>query len=209
MIYQLRLFNIISIIAPPALSLATSWQSQSNRRVLYSGDNIGEAIRDQHSYGERAHFTFFPAIEEGSIGHGQIDFLQIDVAEAKHPAVTPNTIFIDSDGIESQVGNTATLQTLLVSDTSTVSGSETFCLLAIDPNNDELRGIVEPKGRTAYTISQSRELKQGNIMAVEEKNVVPPEWSCGVYDDIFDRRLDGVIHQHGDHNVRPYFIYSS
>jgi hypothetical protein len=68
-------------------------------------ENIGATIRELRSNGEQTAFTFFPEIDEGSIGHGRNDFLKLDMAEATNPAVTFDTIFIDSDGTESPVGN--------------------------------------------------------------------------------------------------------
>ena len=202
MICNLRVFNVLAILAPPALSVATSWHSQSHRRVLRSNDNIGETVRQLRANGERAHFTFFPDIQEGSIGHGTADFLELDVAEANN-AVTAETVIIASDGTESLV-ESSTLQTLLLSDTSTINGAETFALLAIDPF-DNLRGIVEPKGKKPYTISQTSGKSQGHIIAVEDGNSDAPEWSCGLHehDNIFDRRLDEDQHVH--HEVRRYF----
>lgn len=195
MICYLRLFNAL-FLAPSALSLATSRHSQSHRRVLRSSDNIGQTVRELRANGERALFTFSPDIDEGSIGHGTNGFLELDVAEATNSAVTFDTIFIDIDKTMFPVGN-STLQTLLISDISTNKGAETFALLAID-EYDNVRGIVEPKGKKAYTIRQSSETNQGKILAIQDDNVVAPEWSCGMHEheDIFDRRLDEEKHQH-------------
>jgi hypothetical protein len=91
---------------------------------------------------------------------------------------------------------------LLISDISTNKGAETFALLAIGAD-DYVRGIVEPKGKKAYTISQSKETNNVSIMAIQDGNVEAPEWSCGMHahEDIFDRRLDENINDH--HEVRP------
>lgn len=205
MFCNLRVSNVLVILAPPALSLATSWQTQSHRRVLRSTDNIGKTVRQLNANGERAHLTLFPDIDERYTSFGTADFLELDVVQSSN-AVTFDTVFVDLDGTESPVGNN-TLYTLLISDTSTAKGAETFAVLSID-EFDNVRGIVEPKGRKPYTIRQSYAANDGNIMAVEDGNHDAPEWSCGLHDhqDIFDRRLDEEPHEHNVSQFIPLLI---
>jgi hypothetical protein len=81
------------------------------------------------------------------------------------------------------VGNDA-LFNILLSDTSTADGAETFALLAINPVNDELHGIIEKKGKKPFKISQAKNKNQGKAMAEEETELTAPDWNCDVMEDL-------------------------
>jgi hypothetical protein len=144
----------------------------------------------------------------------------MDVVEADHPAVTHETIVQTAQDIErgsegSPVG-VNDLHTLLVSDVTTASGADTFALLAVNPLNDEMQGIVEKKGEKPFKINQARGRNGGKAVAEEETHLVAPDWNCDVAEEIpmgdereeesYERKLMRDIHHAGKMDVSLYLL---
>jgi hypothetical protein len=116
----------------------------------------------------------------------------MDVVEATNSAVTPNTKIKDETGNEFTVGNgpDTFLYTLLVTDTDTAEGSDTFSILAVNPETDDMHGIVEKRGpsgeRIPYKIKQTNGENQGKAMAQEEMDLPAPDWHCDVGHDVLE-----------------------
>ena len=135
----------------------------------------------------RDRYTIHTEIDAGSENAGME--LAMDVVEAINPAVTSDTIIKDERGNEFTVADSDTLMyTLLVTDVDTVDGADSFVMLAINPETDDMHGIVEKKGRRGeripYKIKQSRDETQGMAMAQEEEDLSPPDWHCDVAEEI-------------------------
>lgn len=195
----------LSALAVLLLALPASRASQHDRRILNPADSVGQQMKQLHANGNaQARFTIHSEISPGQE-------LALDVIEAVNPAVTSETIIKDNNGYESKVDGSS-LYTLLVSDTSTADGADTFALLALNPLTDELHGIVEKKGyngngkgNSAYKINQSKDVNGGKATAVEETNTEAPAWSCAV-DGHFEseddaRKLYDGDEQGHDHEV--------
>lgn len=184
------------------------------RRILRPKDNVGEMIKrnkDKRSEGGRDvvikdRYTIHTEIDEGFENAG--NELAIDVVEASNPAVTLDTIVTNERGHEFTVGDEILLYTLLVTDVDTVDGADTFAMLAINPETNDMHGVVEKKGkrgeRVPYTIRQIKHENQGKAMAQVEMELPPSDWHCDVAEEVpgeeesIERRL-----MHGDH-VRPF-----
>lgn len=160
-------------------------------RMLSPTDSIGSVMRSERANGN-ARFSIQAEKTDGT----QFAF---DVVEASNPALTPDTIIKSNNG-ESPVGQ-GVLHALLVSDLTAASGSDTFALLAVDPE-DNVYGIVDVKGEKPMKIKQDKGKK---ATATEETNLVAPDWSCDVdhvdaEGHLFDRRLEEE-HGHHEHEV--------
>jgi hypothetical protein len=167
------------------------------RRLLRPKDNVGEMIkrnrqksaRDGESRLGKDRYTIHTEVEVGSENAGME--LAMDVVEAANPAVTPETVIIDERGNEVTVGSGDILMyTLLVTDVDTADGADSFALLALNPETDDMHGIVEKRGRRGeripYKIKQSRAENNGVAMAQEEVNLPPSDWHCDVAEEIHD-----------------------
>jgi hypothetical protein len=143
-------------------------------------------------------YTIHTEIEAGSESAGKE--LAMDVVEAINPAVTLDTIIKDERGNEFTVQDSdVLLYTLLVTDVDTADGADTFAMLAINPENMDMHGIVEKKGRRGdrvpYKIKQTTDENNGVAMAEEEVHLPPPDWHCDAAEDIpgdeeLERRLE-------------------
>ncbi|KAL3780307.1 hypothetical protein HJC23_010569 [Cyclotella cryptica] len=185
------------------------------RRILRPKDNVGEMI--QRNKDPRAgrgrdvvikdRYTIHTEIQEGSEKAGTE--LAMDVVEATHPAVTLDTIIKDERGNEFSVGDNILLYTLLVTDVDTVDGADTFAMLAINPETNDMHGLVEKKGkrgeRVPYTVKQSKGENEGIAMAQEQMELPPSDWHCDVAEEVpgeeesIERRLMNGDH-HGIHD---------
>ena len=156
------------------------------RRVLRPKDNVGEMIKQSRHHmagrgrdiGINNRYTIHTKIGSGFESTGLE--LAIDVLEALDPAVTPETVIIDERGNAFTVSESGTLlYTLLVSDSDTADGAETFAMLALNPETDDMRGFVEKRGadghRNPYKIQQKKNEYNGIAMAEEQVTLTPPE----------------------------------
>jgi hypothetical protein len=208
-------------IVPIALAMASiNWphcpsvvSASHPRRILRPKDNVGEMIKrnkDKRSGGGRDvvikdRYTIHTEIQEGFENAG--NELAMDVVEASNPAVTLDTVITNERGYEFTVGDEILLYTLLVTDLDTVDGADTFAMLAINPETNDMHGVVEKKGtrgeRVPYTIRQIKDENQGKAMAQVEMELPPSDWHCDVAEEVpgeeesIERRL-----MHEDH-VRP------
>ena len=191
---------------------AASSSNVEGRRTLKANESIGSHVRrakaskknndgdnDYHSSG---HFTIKAELSGNNL-FGSTTEVSMDVMEAVNPAVTEETIILDGSGRKTPMGGDM-LHTLLVSDMSTDDGRETFTLLAIDPETDEVHGYVEKKGSKAMKIKQ----KMGGKTTAEEEDeelmvASMPDWECGVgKEDDPNRRLERDHHEEHGHTVR-------
>lgn len=158
------------------------------RRILRPKDNVGEIIKGVRGRDEavKKRYTIHTEIEPGSQGAGTE--LAMDVVEANNSAVTLETKVKDENGNEFTVGDGILLYTLLVTDLDTATGADTFAILAVNPETDDMHGIVEKRGMhgepVPYKIKQSRGENQGKAMASEEKDLPIPDWHCDVGHDV-------------------------
>ena len=85
-----------------------------------------------------------------------------------------------------------------MADVETADGADTFAMLAINPETDDMHGIVEKRGRRGehvpYKIKQSKYENNGIAFAQEEVNLPEPDWHCDVAEEIeeeeeIERRL--------------------
>ncbi|KAL3787694.1 LOW QUALITY PROTEIN: hypothetical protein HJC23_012120 [Cyclotella cryptica] len=204
-----------------SLILCDKFVSASNpRRSLRPRDNVGEMVRQYRGRDVviKDRYTIHTEIQEGSEKAGTE--LAMDVVEASHPAVTLDTIIKDERGNEFSVGDNILLYTLLVTDVDTVDGADTFAMLAINPETNDMHGLVEKKGkrgeRVPYTVKQSKGENEGIAMAQEQIELPPSDWHCDVAEEVpseeesIERRLMSgarvrpLVHkdsiQHGHHN---------
>ena len=199
------------------MALASISSSSQQRRKLSPDESIGEHMKQLRGDGEgkgkgggrgkksKQGFTVTTEIAPGSEGQGTE--LALDVVEAE-PAVTPDTILSRDGRTGSPIGDA--MLALLVADTSTVDGSDTFAILAVDDETDEVHGLVEMKNAKAYKIKQGKAQK---ATATEEIVMSAPHWECGVANDNFveedgkdSRRRLGLLDNHGDHHYDHHNI---
>eukprot|EP00804_Cyclotella_cryptica_P006363 CCRYP_014254-RC/>CCRYP_014254-RC protein AED:0.07 eAED:0.07 QI:247/0.85/0.87/1/0.85/0.62/8/1590/490 len=195
-----------------SLILCDKFVSASNpRRSLRPRDNVGEMVRQYRGRDVviKDRYTIHTEIQEGSEKAGTE--LAMDVVEASHPAVTLDTIIKDERGNEFSVGDNILLYTLLVTDVDTVDGADTFAMLAINPETNDMHGLVEKKGkrgeRVPYTVKQSKGENEGIAMAQEQIELPPSDWHCDVAEEVpseeesIERRLmSGARHGHHNHH---------
>ena len=165
--------------------------SPNPRRILRPKDNVGELIKGNRGRNDvvKKRYTIHTEIEPGSQGAGTE--LAMDVVEATNSAVTLDTKIKDEHGNEFTVGEDVLLYTLLVTDIDTAEGADTFTILAVNPETDDMHGIVEKRGqygeRVPYKIKQSKRENQGKAMATEEMDLPVPDWHCDVgQDDVLE-----------------------
>ena len=161
------------------------------RRILRPNDNVGEIIKGNRSRDDsvKKRYTIHTEIEPGSQGAGTE--LAMDVIEATNSAVTLDTKIKDEHGNEFTVGEDILLYTLLVTDIETAEGADTFAILAVNPETDDMHGIVEKRGqhgeRVPYKVKQSKRENQGKATAIEEMDLPVPDWHCDVgQDDVLE-----------------------
>jgi len=176
----------------------------NQRRILRPKDNVGEMIKNNKDeeerenegiYGTKDRYTIHTEIEAGSNIAGTE--LAVDVVEAVNPAVNLDTVIRDAKGNEYPLRESDfSLFTLLVTDIETADGADTLAMLAINPKNDDMHGIVEKRGRRGervlYKIKQSKGDNNGMAMAHEEVNLSSSDWYCDVVDEIPNEEEDVV-----------------
>ena len=121
----------------------------------------------------------------------------MDVVEAS-PAITADTVLLSDDG-PIRFGDTKnSLDTLLVSDTSTSIGRSGLTILAVDQKG-RMQGLVEQSGKS---MQFSQGVGNSVVMAEEEEVMMQPDWECGVgkQESLFIRHLEEDHHGH-DHDV--------
>jgi hypothetical protein len=182
-----------------AISLNSASSSEQRRMLLQPNESIVTHVRRAKAQKQKMGFTITAEVSDDTsnlFGGSPSELVYLDVIEAS-PAITSDTI-VENGGRRSRV-DIDSIHTILVSDTSTLEGSETFTLLAIDPQTDKVHGIVEKKGSKAFKIKQK---KGDKTIATEEDeaNMLAPDWSCGVGNDeeIGGRRLKEEDHEHHD-----------
>ena len=202
-------YTLFFVLALTAVSgIDPSYASTAHPpRILRPNDNVGEMIKRNRGRGDgeggsrmgpsRDRYTIHTMIETGS--DTVSTEIAMDVVEAINPAVSIDTVIKDERGNDYSLGESDILLfTLLVTDVETADGADTFAMLAINPETDDMHGIVEKRGRRGehvpYKIKQSKYENNGIAFAQEEVNLPEPDWHCDVAEEIeeeeeIERRL--------------------
>ena len=164
---------------------------QKVRRILKPDQNLAEYLQQFRSTADAGGFTIEVQIQEEQYESfaetTETKTILIDVVRVNNPAVTPDTV-IERDGKKSLVEYDK-LNTLLVSDTSTSRGRESFALLSFDPKSEDWYGIVDNDANGGY-YKVGRE-NGGTAQAILDITGLPPAWECAVGDG-FAVDEDGV-----------------
>jgi hypothetical protein len=155
---------------------------QKPRRILKPDQNLADHLKQFRSTADAGGFTIEAKIQEEQYETfaetTETRTILIDVVTVKNPAVTPDTV-IERDGKTSLV-EYDTLKTLLVSDTSTSRGRESFVLLSFDPKSEDWYGIVDNDANGGYyKVGQEN---GGTAQAIMDIAGLPPAWECAVGD---------------------------
>jgi hypothetical protein len=122
---------------PVALATIATVSANEFRRILRPKDSVAAIVKQNHEYsrGEKGkgRYTIHTMIEDGK-GNAAGQELTMDVTEPSNPAVDANTVITDDRGKELNIGSDIILETLLVTDATTVDGADSFALLAINPH---------------------------------------------------------------------------
>jgi hypothetical protein len=175
-----------------AIALASTALANHPRRFLKPKDNVSQMIKQNQSNErdgtskERGRYTIHTVIKGGSTE------LAMDVVEPASPAVDQATIIKDAQGNHLNIGKEILLYNLLVTDVTTTDGADSFAMLAINPETDEMHGIVEKKGkrgeRVPYKINQNNNENQGLATAQEE--VVDFEAAADFHCDVVEQVIN-------------------
>ena len=204
---------------PVALATIATVSANEFRRILRPKDSVAAIVKQNHEYsrGEKGkgRYTIHTMIEDGK-GNAAGQELTMDVTEPSNPAVDANTVITDDRGKELNIGSDIILETLLVTDATTVDGADSFALLAINPQTDEMHGIVEKKGkngeRKPYIVKQKKDENHGFATAQEE--VVDFEavadFHCDVAEQVIneDEEVSERKLRRGTHHVSCYLLTS-
>ncbi|KAL3803319.1 hypothetical protein HJC23_009283 [Cyclotella cryptica] len=176
MIAMLKKTVAFFLIAPAGAVIP----QQRPRRILKPDQNLAEQFR---STADAGGFTIAAEIQDNEhetfAGTTDTRTILIDVVKVNTPAVTPDTV-IERDGKRSLV-EYEKLNTLLVSDTSTSRGRESFALLSFDPRSEDWYGIVDSDDNGGYYKVGRK--KGGTAQAMIDMAGTPPVWECAVGDD--------------------------
>ena len=190
------LYFVLASTAISGINLSNA-SAAHPRRILRPNDNVSEMIKRNRDRGDgdgrsrvgtsRDRYTIHTMIEAGA--DNAPTEVAMDVVEAVNPAVTVDTIIKDERGNDYSLANSDILLfTLLVTDIETADGADTFAMLAINPETDDMHGVVEKRGRRGervpYKIKQSKDENNGFAIAQEEVNLPDPEWHCDVAEEI-------------------------
>ena len=184
------------------ISAIVNAQGSSDTIALRPWDDIAAAI-DSDAVDNKAtltisasHFDFgqnaiLPPDVEASIDESTFSF-DVNIATS---AVTPETLIRDEEGNLVRMGELA-YSLLVPSDNDRTAG--TVALISVDHKTGETNGIVQRKDSQAMHIRQK---KGRSIVAEEEAEFVPPEWSCTVAeeheeDPLRHRHLEEDAHDH-------------
>ena len=188
---KVGLANVALMIKALALLRGASASVTRQHRILRPNDNVGELIRQSHNYRSgsrrdrmaRSRYTIHTEIDSGLENIGAE--IAMDMVEA-NPAVTIDTIIQDERDNEFSLDESSDIliYTLLVTDVETADGADTFAILAVNPETDDMHGFVEKKDkqgeRVPYKIKQSKAETNGIAIAQEVVHLPEPDWHCDV-----------------------------